>query len=98
MPQPAITITAPSGSTAIPCTATGTAYPSTGARLVGVAYQINLGPIRPVASFTPTGGTWSHTLTAFDCPTIGLNYLLTVYAGQDTGDIGSTSVNFTRSS
>ncbi len=98
MAQPTVSISTPSGSTAIPCTASGTAAPSPGKTLVAMGYQINSGPIHPINNFTSGGGPWNFQLTQSDCPVIGANYLLTVYAGQDSGDFGTDAVNFTRSS
>jgi hypothetical protein len=98
MAQPTVHIFLPSGTTAIPCLATGTAFPSPGHVLVGMAYQINNGPVNQFGTFIPSGGSWSFPLTTVDCPIVGANYLLTVYAGENSAEFGTDSVNFIRTS
>jgi hypothetical protein len=98
MAQPTVSISAPSGNTAIPSTASGSAQPSAGNTLAGMAYQIDGGQMNPFTNFVPGGGAWSFQLTVADCMTIGQNYQLTVYAGDTSGNFASDSVNFTRTS
>jgi hypothetical protein len=98
MPQPTVSISTPTGNTAIPCTASGNAQPVSGDTLVAMGYQIDTGPINPISHFIPAGGAWSFTLTVTDCPVVGTNYLLTVYAGDSSGTFNTDSVNFVRTS
>src|SRR5262245_2234806 len=98
MAQPTVGITNPTGSTALSCLATGFAQPTSGNALAGMGYQINTGPINSFGNFPPGGGSWSFTLTANDCPTVGATYLLTVYAGDTSGHFGTASVSFRRQS
>ncbi len=98
MAQPTVSISTPSGNTAIPCTASGSAQPSAGNTLSGMAYQVDGGQMNPFTNFVPGGGAWSFQLTVSDCPTVGLCYQLTVYAGDTSGNFGTDSVTFTRTS
>lgn len=97
MPQPTVTISSPTGNTAVPCTASGNASPSAGQTLGGMAYQIDNGPMRSFTGLIPAGGAWSFPLTTTDCPTVNATYLLTVYAGQyPGGGMNTDSTHITR--
>jgi hypothetical protein len=98
MAQPTVNISAPGSSTAIACTASGNAAPSPGNTLSGMGYQIDSGPINGFQSFNPNGGLWSCGLTPNDCPVVGNTYLLTIYAGDSSGNFNNTSTTFTRTS
>jgi len=98
MAQPTITISAPPANTPIPCQASGTAFPSPGKTLTGMAYQIDSGPINPIQNYNPNGGNWSFGLTPMDCPVVGKTYLLTVYAGDSSGNVNHVTSTFTRTS
>jgi hypothetical protein len=63
-----------------------------------MAYQINTGPMNPITTYVPAGGAWSFQLQQTDCPVIGVQYLLTVYAGDTTGNFSNDSDTITRTS
>src|SRR6516164_8641118 len=96
MAQPTITISAPRGNTPIPCQASGTASPSPGKTLTGMSCQIDSGPLIPIQNYNPNGGNWSCALTQMDCPVVGKTYLLTVYAGDSSGNFNHATSTFTR--
>src|SRR5262245_57575767 len=98
MAQPTVNISAPTGNTPIPCQASGTAFPSPGKTLAGMAYQIDSGPTKPIQNYNPNGGNWFFGLTPMDCPVVGKTYLLTVYAGDNSGNLGHGTSVFTRTS
>jgi hypothetical protein len=99
MPQPSVGIVNPVGATVIAVTATGFAQPTAGNSLAGMGYQINAGPIKSFGGFPPGGGSWTFLLTTSDCPTVGIGYVLTVYAGESpSGNFNHASVNFVRTS
>jgi hypothetical protein len=83
----------------IPHNAWGGYDQSGGKTFVGLCYQINTGVMRSISNHPK--GTWSQTLSATDCPTVGATYLLNVYYSYTIGtqlhaDLVSTS--FVRSS
>jgi hypothetical protein len=98
MAQPTVSISSPTGNTAVPCTASGSAQPSAGYTLQGMTYTIDSAPGGQITNFVAMGGSWSFTLSTTDCPTVGDSYLLTVYAGDDSGAFGMDSVQITRTS
>src|SRR5262245_34675128 len=59
-----------------------------------VAWQIDDGPIMAMALFIFS--PWEFTITDALCPDVGATYLLTVYAWNFAGDLGTASVAFTR--
>jgi hypothetical protein len=98
--QPTVTISSPTGNTAIPTGATGNASPSAGYQLSGMAYQIDSGSVNslPSTAYPAGGGVWNFQLQTSDCPTIGQQYLLTVYAGDTSGNFNTAAVTITRTS
>jgi hypothetical protein len=98
MPGPTVTITAPIGNVqGVPAT-TGTATAAQGLMVTGLCYQVNGGPVTQIPVPTPPQNSvsWNQQMNASDCPNINVPYLLTVYAGDNTGAVGMGSSNFTR--
>jgi hypothetical protein len=96
MPQPTVGIANPAGTSAVPATAAGFAQPTAGNNLTGMAYKVNAGPLNAIGNFPPGGGGWSFALRVMDCPVIGATYLLTVFAGDSSGNFNTASVSFVR--
>jgi hypothetical protein len=65
-----------------------------------MVYQIDSNPTNalPAADYTAAGGSWQFTLSTTDCPHVGTAYLLTVYAGDSSGNFNHDSISFTRTS
>jgi hypothetical protein len=97
MPGPTVVINAPLGNVPAPITARGFAMPNPStATVVGLGYQVNAGPIIHVSATQLPN--WTIQLTNSDAPQVGVTYLLTVYAGDNTGAFATASCNFTRTS
>ena len=94
----------PAGTVPLPTTASGSASTDNmngqaAANITAVSYQINDGPILPVTTINPDPAappcpsvSWSQPLSTDDCPE-GID-LLTVYAGDDSGDFNAASSPF----
>jgi hypothetical protein len=91
----------------LPYEVTGSAAGDSGARLVGIARQVDNNPLVDIGencvpvvpdpsggASNPTSVTFAFELTLADCPQVGGFFILTIHVWDDAGDCTHTPVTF----